>query len=562
MNMIKGTIAAAMIGVIALSFFGCSNTQTEQDTPSQTDFTLTSVSEALDRSSIFTERDISASFDESVYTITLKNGETQSSCDSVNIDGDTITITDTGTYTISGTLDDGKICVLADDDDKIQLVLNNTQITNKSDSAIYVENAKKVFVTANEGTTNTLINAGEFTGESADGVIYSKDDLTLNGSGILNISTQYGHGIVCNDDLKICTSNITVNAKNHAVKANNSISVSGAELELISGEDALHCANDENEEKGCIYFTGSTVLINAQDDAIHSSNYIVIDDGKTDIQSCYEGLEAPKIEINGGEVYVVSTDDGFNASSGNSSDSDFQQKRDGFEATGSEGFDAQSGATSDGTQSERPTPPDKKTNMQKPDSTEQGQFDKGNKMGMADTNEDCHIIISGGTVSINADGDGLDSNGYLLQTGGDVTVYGPENSGNGAIDYGIASKITGGTIVAFGMSGMAQSFDDCSTQGSILVVFDEETSGEFSLKSSLGKDLITRECTKKYNCVTVSTPDIQPGNSYTLKSGEQSKKIKMNSITYKDSSAATGGKINRGAKNFNEAKDFNREQEQ
>ena len=295
MNMIKKTVAAAMIGVLALGLIGCGNTQTEQETPSVTDFTLTSVSETLDRSTIFTSRDLSASTEDTVYSIDLSDGSSSTDCEGVNISGNTVTITDTGTYKISGTLTNGKIRVEAQDDDKIQLVLNNVQITNENDSAIYVENAKKVFVTAAEGTTSSLTNAGEFTGESADGVIYSKDDLTLNGTGILNISTQYGHGIVCNDDLKICSTNITVNAKNHAVKASNSISISGAELELISGEDALHCDNDEDEEKGCIYLTGSTILINSQDDAIHSSNYIVIDDGKTDIQNCNEGIEAPKI---------------------------------------------------------------------------------------------------------------------------------------------------------------------------------------------------------------------------------------------------------------------------
>lgn len=530
MNMIKKTVAAAMIGVLALGLIGCGNTQTEQETPSVTDFTLTSVSETLDRSTIFTERDLSAEYDENVYTVTLADGSTSSDCESVNISGNTVTITDTGTYKISGTLTNGKIRVEAQDDDKIQLVLNNVQITNENDSAIYVENAKKVFVTAAEGTTSSITNAGEFTGEGADGVIYSKDDLTLNGTGILNVSTQYGHGIVCNDDLKICSTNITVNAKNHAVKASNSISISGAELELISGEDALHCDNDEDEKKGCIYLTGSTILINSQDDAIHSSNYIVIDDGKTDIQNCNEGIEATKIEINGGEVSVVSTDDGFNASTGSSSEN---------------------------TPNEKPVPTNNSQSIPNSDNTEQGQLRAKNNMGMTDTDEGCHIIIAGGTVSIDAGGDGLDSNGYLLQTGGDVTVYGPENSGNGAIDYGIASKITGGTIVAFGMSGMAESFDDCSTQGSILVVFDEETSGEFTLKSSLGKELISSECTKKYNCVTVSTPDIKAGTRYTLQAGEQTKKIKMTSTVYKDSSASIGGKINRGAKNFNEAKNNN-----
>ena len=525
MNMIRKTIAAAMIGVLALGLYGCSSEQTEQEAPSQTDFTLTSVSETLDTSTIFTSRDLSASTDDTVYSIDLSDGSSSTDCESVSINDDTITITDTGTYNITGTLTNGKISVVADDDDKIQLLLNNVQITNENDSAIYVENAKKVFVTAADGTTSLLTNAGEFTGENADGVIYSKDDLTLNGAGILNISTQYGHGIVCNDDLKICNSSITVNAKNHTVKANNSISVSGAQLELISGEDALHCDNDEDEEKGCIYLTGSNILISSQDDAIHSSNYIVIDDGKTDIQNCNEGIEAPKIEINGGEVSVTSTDDGLNASSGSSND-DMQGS-----SPMPNGIDA--------------------------GSQEQSQFDKGSKPRIADTDESCYIIIAGGTVSINSDGDGLDSNGYLLQTGGDVTVYGPENSGNGAIDYGIASKITGGTIVAFGMSGMAESFDDCSTQGSILAVFDEETSGKFTLKTTLGKELISSECTKKYNCVTVSTPDIEANASYTLEAGEQSKKIKMTSTVYKDSSASTGGKINRGAKNFNEAKNNN-----
>lgn len=163
------------------------------------------------------------------------------------------------------------------------------------------------------------------------------------------------------------------------------------------------------------------------------------------------------------------------------------------------------------------------------------------------TNTGTYIIkgkLTDGQIVVDADGDGIDSNGYLQQTGGDITVYGAENNGNGALDYSISSKITGGNMIAFGYSGMAQGFGANSTQGSVLIHFDSETTDAFILTDSKNNQIITAKTDKKYNSVAVSTKEIEKGKTYTASAGSQSKTIKMNEITYTDTSAFENGKPN------------------
>lgn len=496
----------------------------------ETDFTLSLVSDSIDRSVIFTNRDTSAKYDDNVYNITLKDNK--SSCDNekTKINGNTVTITNTGTYIIKGKLTDGQIIVNADSTDKIQLVLDGVKISCKTTAAINVIEAKKVFITTADNSENTLTVPNEFVktdDNKADGVIYSKQDVTLNGNGTLNIESPYGHAVVCNDDLIITSGNYNLSAGKHCIKANDSISIAGGVFDLTAEKDTFHCNNKSDSSKGNIYIQNGDIKINAGDDAIHSSGYILIDDGNINISCCYEGIESEKIEIKGGNINLKASDDGLNASATDTT------------------------STTDVTNTADTTEKAQQSNSADNDFA----FDKkGGMNNPFDSDESCYINIAGGEITIDADGDGIDSNGYFQQTGGNVTVYGAENSGNSALDYGITAKITGGEIVAFGGSGMAQGFSSFSTQGSILVNFDNETTDDFVLCDKKGNQILSAKTDKKYTSVLVSTSDIAIKKTYKAVAGTQSKTIKMKNISYIDSTGS--GKMFGGGQNGK--KDFKR----
>ncbi|MCM1285622.1 MAG: carbohydrate-binding domain-containing protein [Acetobacter sp.] len=500
MKRIKILAITCLVFMLIISTFGCSkDTKPMQniDKNDEKDFSISLVSKTLDKENIFTERDISAKYDDNIYNIKLADNNSESDNSKVSINNNNVTITNTGTYIINGKLTNGSLIVDADDTDKIQLVLNGVEINNSTASAINIKKAKKVFITLADNSENSLSVSGEFEkseDNKADGTIYSKEDLTMNGTGKLTISSQYGHGLVCNDDLVITDGNYNITSAKHSIKANDSISFAGGNLNLTSSKDAVHCDNDSESDKGNIYIQKTSLSINCEDDAIHASGYIIIENGDIKIIKSYEGIEGQKIEINGGNIEIKSSDDGINASSGNNE------------------------------------------NISDSNNTD----NKSNTLNMRDKNnpfnsdENCYINIGGGVIIVDADGDGIDSNGYIQQNNGSITVYGAENSGNGALDYGISAKINGGTIAAFGYSGMAQGFSSYSSQGSMLINFENDTSDEFILTDNNSKKIIAVKPDKKYNSVVFSSKDIEKGSTYIAKAGNQSKTIKMSEISYQD----------------------------
>src|SRR5699024_5724378 len=164
---------------------------------------IQSVESSSDSSEMFTDRDVEIGYDEETSArITLSGNSASSDSDAVQISGSTVTIKEEGTYILSGTLNDGMIVVGAEDTDKIQLVLDNVEITNSTSAAIYVLEADKVFITTASGSENTLANGGEYVAideNNIDAVIFSKSDLTLNGAGTLTINAAAGHGVVSKD---------------------------------------------------------------------------------------------------------------------------------------------------------------------------------------------------------------------------------------------------------------------------------------------------------------------------------------------------------------------------
>ena len=236
---------------------------------------------------MFTDRDSKTEYDAS-KSVTIKlNGTTATaSSNSVKISGSTVTITEEATYVISGTLSDGMIVVNAPETAKLQLVFNGINITKSTSAALYIIESDKVFVTLAEGTENILANGGTFTAiddNNIDGAVYSKQDLTFNGTGSLKVTSPAGHGIVCKDDLVFTGGTYTVNSASHGLDANDSVRIANASFEIDAGKDVIHCENTDDTSKGFIYISSGTINGEAEGDGIAASAYLQIEDGNFDL---------------------------------------------------------------------------------------------------------------------------------------------------------------------------------------------------------------------------------------------------------------------------------------
>ena len=235
---------------------------------------------------MFSERDSKTEYDASkAVIIQLAGTSATASSDSVQINGSTVIIKEEATYVISGSLR-GMLVVDAPDAAKLQLVLNGVDVTSDTSAALYILEADKVFVTLADGTTNTLANGGSFVAvddNNIDGALFSKQDLTLNGSGSLTVTSPAGHGIVCKDDLVITGGTYVVNAASHGVDANDSVRLADANITIDAGKDAIHCENSDEAEKGFIYISGGTIKAEAEGDGITASAYMQITGGTIDL---------------------------------------------------------------------------------------------------------------------------------------------------------------------------------------------------------------------------------------------------------------------------------------
>ena len=307
--------------VMALGLMGCSNVQPvdesetgaiveEVDSEVITESSYEAITTnanitsngAIDATDLFTERDLTQNVNLSgatSYTVS---------------DNQDITINEEGAYVFSGKASNVSIIVEADDTAKVQLVLDGLTISNDSDACIYVKSADKVFVTTTEGSTNTLTVSGTFQADgdtNVDGVIFSKDDITLNGLGTLVISSS-DNGIVGKDDVKVTGGTYQISATSKAIQANDSIRIADGTFTLKAGTDGLHAENTDDPSLGYIYICGGSMEIQANDDGIHATTIFQIDDGNLVI-SAYEAIEATVIQLNGGTMNIYASDDAINA---------------------------------------------------------------------------------------------------------------------------------------------------------------------------------------------------------------------------------------------------------
>lgn len=248
--------------------------------PIEVDFSQTS-------SDMFTDRDYEIGYDENDSILIQLNGDSASaSSDSVHISGTTITITENATHIISGTLNDGMIIVNAPDTAKLQLVLNGVNINSSTSAPLYILEADKVFVTLADGSENVLSNGGSFTPideNNIDSAIFSKQDITLNGSGTLTVNSPAGHGIVSKDDLVLTSGTYIVNAASHGMDANDSVRIANADISIYAGKDGIHVENSDDASLGFVYIGSGDMKIEAEGDGISAGSYMQIENGAIDI---------------------------------------------------------------------------------------------------------------------------------------------------------------------------------------------------------------------------------------------------------------------------------------
>ena len=508
----KGFMTKALISILALilafalTLTSCGTASGASSSAVTTTSSEQSADNAVSKSEMFTERDLSDEYDESeAETITLNGSSAETSAASgVSIDGSTITISAEGVYIVSGTLSDGQIVVEADDAAKVQIVLKDASITSSTSAALYVKSADKVFVTTAEGTENTLANGGSFIADgdtNVDGAVYAKDDITFNGSGSLTITSPAGHGVVGNDDVKFGGGTYTITASAHGVKANDSARFAESDVTITAGadKDGVHVSDNDDasaaESDSFFYIADGTLTISAQDDGIHADAQVIIEGGTITVNESYEGIEGLSINISGGSTTVTASDDGLNAAGGNST-------------SGSQAF---------------------------------GGDDWNGGGMMSDGGTDGSITISGGSVKITAGGDGVDSHGSVEISGGYTVVQGPTNGDTSVLDYNGTATVKAGTFIATGGAGMAQSFSSAD-QGLIAVSVGNQSSGStVTLKDESGAVIAETTPELDYAVVYISTEDMAAGSTYTLTAGNYSESITLSENIYSNLAGGMGG---------------------
>lgn len=471
--------------------------------------------------------DTSAAYDAASATAIVFSGSTMSIQGSgASAKGSVLTISAAGTYILSGTLTAGQVVVDAGKEDTVRLILNGVSITCANSAPLYAKKAAKTILTLADGTQNALTDGASYTFPDAEtdepsAAVFSKNDLTINGGGTLTVTGQYNNGIASKDVLTITGGTIRVTAAGDGLRGKDGVAIQNGTFTIDAGTDGIKSTNDTDADKGWISLDGGTYSITAandgvqaetvlqiaagtytlktgggsansstdskgdarpgwgqwsaggsettadapsakglkagagilltggvftvdsSDDAIHSNGSVAISGGEYTLTSgddgihadaaltiskgtiritkSYEGLEGGTIDISGGDIQLKASDDGLNAAGG--SDSSAMNGRPG-----------------------------------------QNGFSMGG-------NSSYYVRISGGNLLVDADGDGLDSNGNLYIDGGTILVCGPTGNGNGALDYDGSCEITGGILVAAGSAGMAEAPGSSSSQCSLMVTY-------------------------------------------------------------------------------------------
>ncbi len=555
----------------------------------------TTTEEVTSSSQYFTQDDLDASYNSaSANKINLKGNSIEGS--GITVDGTTATITKSGVYEVSGTLDDGQIIVNSKEEGNVRIVLNNANISCSDSSPILVQQAEKTIITLPDETKNTLSDTENIATDSEDeptACLFSKDDLTINGGGSLVVLASYNDGITSKDDLKIVQSKLEITSSDDGLVGKDLVALTSSDITINATGDGLKSLNDSEENKGILYVESGTFNITAGADGLQSASLLEIAGGEFTIitgggsenaaiktpekgnppmksenltasnasltesevvqtaenipanasattdssttdseEQSAKGLKAAtEIKISGGNLNIDSADDSIHSngsvnilkgsisiSSGDDgihADSDVQIDGDSIVITKSyEGIEGANITINSGDIDI--TASDDGINVA---GGNDGSAINGrpgqNSFAEKSSNT---LSINGGNIVVNASGDGIDVNGSAKMTNGYVIVNGPINNGNGSLDYDGSFEVTGGTLCAFGSTGMAMTPSTSSSILAFSMTFDEVQSADtiISVQDNNSKEITSFTSAKEFQNVVITHPDFAVGTEYTI----------------------------------------------
>lgn len=548
----------SLLIIISVILSGCGNKKTDDIKP---------LEEITENNSSKENAIIDISLDEMDTKFTDNDRNTsENGSKATDENADVITVNDGGTYTVTGK--HSQIIVNARESDKPRIILKNADISCENGPAIFIKQADKVFITIPENSESSITDGETYKDgyDNADGTIFSKADLTLNGSGTLNIKGIYKCGIVSKDDLVICDTKINVESTGSGVEGKDCVKLSGAKLFITAGSDGIKSTNTEDGSRGFVYIESGNYNITAENDGIQAQTALITENGEFNIKtgggsaisssnqnsgwgnwgrpmdnfSPNTSSDTPSakalkssylIKINGGSYTIDSSDDSihsncdveinggsFNLASGddgvhaddqliiNDCTLALTKSFEGLEATviTLNGGDIDITSSDDGLNAAGGN-----------DSSAMGGRPGQNPF---ESDSDAIISINGGYILINASGDGVDSNGDITINDGVLLVSGPTNSGNGSLDMGGSANINGGVAILTGSSGMAERFSDNSNQPSLAYTISNTVNGgvSISITDKNGNVLASFLPSKNYNHVVLSCPTLKKGNDYNL----------------------------------------------
>ncbi len=510
------------------------------------------------------DRDVYTFDTTTVVLITLNGSAITVSPDIADVNGSKLTITSAGTYKISGTLSDGQVIVDTKNNGNVTLILNGVNINCSNNAPIYIKDSDKTLINLPEGTVNYLTDSNSYITEDGEpsGTIFSNSDLTVYGNGSLSVNANYADGISSDDGILIKSGTISVTSADDGIRGKDYIHIENGTITIKSKGDAMKSTNETDASKGYITidkgtfnisasggdgieavskltindgvfdittgngaavsstgtaaggnpgggfpgdggssggYTGTisekafkagtdleiekgTFVINSADDSFHSDGTVVVNDGKIDaatgddgihaetsivinggtlnISKCYEGIEGPSITVNNGKVNLVSTDDGFNATMGTATES----------------------------------------------------------------NDGSCLYIRGGYIAVDASkGDGIDSNGNVVMSGGTVIVQGPQSQPEVGFDINGTFNISGGFLIASGPNSgnMIETPASSSSQYSIKATTSSTLSSStlFHLQDETGTDIATFNPVRNIYYLVISSSKLTTGCTYSIYTG-------------------------------------------
>ena len=479
----------------------------------------TAAGQTLDAQTHYTNEDLT--WDSSgEKTIDLAN---PTATDGVSVENGTITITSGGTYRLTGEYS-GQVKIEAAKTDTVRLVLDNAKITNSTGAAINVVSAAEAIIYTAAGTTNTVADEANYaaTGDDdPDAAIYSTANLTLTGEGSLSAEGAYEEGIHTTGGLVIASGTLEVNAANTGIKGKDYVDITGGIVNVTAAQDGIKSTNTDDESMGFTRLSAGSVTVSAGDDGLKAPHTLEISGGTLNIEKSNEGIEAQYINILDGDVTVNSTDDGINASLKDSSSDTSSDTTSGTATTGQQTQQNQNGQVQQAPAGGGAAPGGSQGSTGQNQNMPQPPTDGTMPGGGGGTFEvvDAAINISGGTVTVNAEGDGIDSNGTATFSGGTVTVNGPAAGGNNALDSNGDLLLNGGTVTAGSTADMFEAPSSASTSGYLKITDSSAlTQGStVQVTDSSGTVVANYKITTSgVQLVLVSNKNIVKGQSYTV----------------------------------------------